>query len=133
MRDGRSILALIILFLAVALLLLPDFIAPVCHSDNMMKCHSMANANKGIAVALMAVGSMLLFVKHRDVARGIAIGGILMAALAIANSAFLICGCASPMMSCNTKNIPATYLVAGLLILTQIAFVWKSGSRNQVK
>lgn len=130
MKERSSIIALIILFLSVVLLLLPDFIAPVCHGDKMMNCHTMASANKGIAVAMMLVGSMLLFVKNSDLARGIAIGGILLSALAIANSAFLIGGCASPMMSCNTKNIPATYLVAGLLILSQVVFVWKCRTRN---
>ncbi|MDO4754325.1 MAG: DUF4418 family protein, partial [Bacillota bacterium] len=112
-----------VLILAVILILLPDYIAPVCHGGKVMKCHYMGQANKGAGIGLMLVGAMLLFVKNKEMARGIGVGGILLSLLAVANSAFLIGGCSAPMMSCNTKNIPATYMVCGVLILVQLWFV----------
>lgn len=129
-KNRQSVIGLTVLVLSVVLVLLPDYIAPVCHGDHTMKCHHMALANKGVAVAMMFNGTLLLFIRNRDIARGVAVGGILLSVLAIANSAFFIGGCASPMMSCNTKNIPATYLVAGVLAAVQLYFVRKPGNQK---
>lgn len=130
MKDRQSLVGFIVLFLSAVLLLLPDYIAPVCHADHPMKCQSMAQANQGVAVATMLVGVMFLKIKNRDMARGLALGGILLSCLAFANAAFLIGGCSSPVMSCNAKNIPATYLLSGLLILVQGYYLMKTAGEK---
>lgn len=130
MKNTQKTGALSILILAGILILLPDYIAPVCHGEHIMKCRYLGEANKGVGVAILLAGVLMLLLRNRDMVRGVAAGGVLMSALAIANSVFFIGGCASGNMSCNAVNIPATCLVASMLLLV---FLWSTKETKEEK
>lgn len=132
MKNKQKRIGWIVVILAVVLFLLPEYLAPVCraHGETMMHCRHMATANQGVAVLLAVMGVMIVLCSHVQIARGIAVGGILVSCLAVANSAFLLGGCNSPVMSCNVMNIPMTYAVCALTAMALAYFVFTEGKEK---
>lgn len=114
--------------LALLIILMPDYLAPICHSHGhghgVMKCHHMGEANKLVGAIMVGLSLFFLVMKQSIYVRWTSAAIMLLSLLAIANCAWIFGGCASPLMSCNTLNIPATYGASALIFLLHGWYLW---------
>ena len=81
-----------------------------------MKCHWTGVAELSLAVPLALAGLGLIFSKRKETRRMLAILGVVLGALVIAEPLLLIGVCASPDMLCNSIMQPTLVLAGGLII-----------------
>lgn len=122
--KGKNIVAILIVILGVVMLLIPQFIAPVCpiHDGHIMKCHWMGQAVIGLGCVVAVLGLLMLISKESKVAAAFSISAALVSGLAIAVSTHLIGGCSHHHMSCQMHTIPAVTIVGGILLVLGLGF-----------
>jgi hypothetical protein len=82
-----------------------------------MKCHWTALAELGVAVPLVAVGSMMtVFSRRKQTAQVLSIMGIVLGAFVVMLPNNLIGVCTTPTMICHTTMQPALTAVGGLVV-----------------
>jgi hypothetical protein len=80
-----------------------------------MKCHWTAQAEVGLAIPLMAVGSLLTFSKRKESFRNLSIMGAVLGAFVILLPTALIGVCGNPEMICNSIMKPFLILTGSLV------------------
>lgn len=122
--KGKNIVAILIVILGVVMLLIPQFIAPVCpiHDGHIMKCHWMGQAVVGLGALIGLLGLLMLVVKDKKMAAAFSISAALVSGLAIAVSTHLIGGCSHHHMSCQMHTIPVVTIVGGILVVLGLGY-----------
>lgn len=140
--KNRIILSLFIMFLGLLIILFPLYILPVCpHPDaliktandihnqvanaghmhtgagKIMKCFWTAQAELGIGVLIIAVGTLMLLSRTIFVRLGLSMALVCISLLAIAIPTILIGVCSNEIMRCNMGAKPALILLSGVLFL----------------
>jgi hypothetical protein len=152
--GNRILSAFVTVAAGVLLILIPQFIMPVCelpggaviapeegahsasrrgdtaapawgqHSIPHMACFYTARAEAGLGVAVILAGLLLLVLKSDERRLGVSLSLALLAALAGAIPWFLIGVCPSDMMLCRSGTLPALLLVSAALLTYSLLNSW---------
>lgn len=101
--------------LALAIMLVPKFVFPVC--DSTMHCYYSYMAEIGAACALIAASVGMLLSRGMEAQRMLGLVGIVMSVFVIAYPSWLIGVCGSPRMACHYGLLPVWNLIGGSLII----------------
>ena len=109
-----------LLCIAAGLLLIavPVYILPVCEAaaPPYMKCFWTMRVEVGLGCALLFLGLMLVLSRNIGVRLGLSLGGVCLAALAVAVPTVLVGVCGMDTMPCRMGTLPALVLTGGLLL-----------------
>jgi hypothetical protein len=125
--NRKALFGVAFAVLGVLLFLAPGVLAPVCGmkpDGGFMKCHWMDQAEKGIAVVMILMGLLILFVKNKAFAYGIAAANVPVGCYAYLISWKLIGGCKMPDMACNLYTRPMVYLFSGIYVLASLFYLF---------
>jgi hypothetical protein len=152
--QNRILSALVTAAAGVLLMLIPQFILPVCelsidkqtamelgnhlsashedisapalgqHAPAHMACFYTAQAEAGLGAALILAGLLLLVLKSDERRLGVSLSLTLVAALAGAVPWFVIGVCASEQMLCRSGTLPALLIVSAAILLYSGLNAW---------
>jgi hypothetical protein len=119
-----KVAAAVIMILAVAIAVVPQFTD--CHSDGRaltlqdgrqipMKCHWTAQAELGLGLPILAVGTLIFGSRRKESLRNLGFLGIALGAIVVTLPTNLIGVCGNPDMICNSTMKPALILM-GVLV-----------------
>lgn len=97
---------------------------PVPAEGKPMKCHWSEMALKGIAVIMIIMPIIRIAISNISMARGIAIGELLVSLLGLAVVTFLIGTCMKADMHCNTNMRPFTLLIFVIYVILSGAYLF---------
>lgn len=110
----RALAALQALF-ALALILAPKLVFPVC--DSTMHCYYSYMAEIGTASALIAASAGMLVSRGMEAPRMLGMVGLVLSAFVILYPSWLIGVCGSPRMACHYGLMPVWNLAGGGLVI----------------
>lgn len=129
--KNRIITFLIYVLSGVLYIAGPHTVFQVCSAKEMvMTCHWSVQAEAGLGILLLFAGILSLSAKGREAKVLLSLQTVGSYAAGILIPAFLIGGCKSKDMACQSLTFPSLYLISILGILYSagnIAFVYLSG------
>ncbi|SHO45965.1 DUF4418 family protein [Anaerocolumna xylanovorans] len=119
--KNRIITFLIYILSGVLYLIGPHTIFKVCSAKEMvMTCHWSVQAETGLGILLLLTGVFYLFAKGKEAKIFLSLQTIGSYVVGILIPAFLIGGCKSKDMACQSLTYPSLYLISILGILYSI-------------
>lgn len=100
------------------LIAVPVYILPVCKAVTppYMKCFWTMRVEIGLGCALLFLGLMLAMSRNPAVRVGLSLGGLCLAALAVATPTVMVGVCGMDTMSCRMGTLPALVLTGSVLL-----------------
>jgi len=117
-------LGIILIALALVIAIFPQFTD--CQSQGKaitlangnqipMKCHWTGEAELGLGIPILAVGTMLTFFRRQETLRTLSLIGIILGVMSVLMPVLLIGVCASPTMICHSTMKPVL-IISGSLV-----------------
>ena len=98
-----------------------------------MKCHWSEQAVFALTLALIFTGIIALFVKSKDIARGLAFSLIPFGAVIISIPNYFIGACKMAEMRCRTTLVPGATVSGIIILITGLVLFFVTGNKSDSK
>ena len=117
--KNRLLSGLLCVAAGLLLIAVPAYLLPVCEAVTppFMKCFWTMRVEVGLGCALLLLGLMLVLSSNPAVRLGLSLGGVCLAALAVAVPTVLVGVCGMDTMPCRMGTLPALVLTGSALLV----------------